>query len=162
MSDLSSSPGLLDLLFLQFSLQTVEHNSPPPSGPKSVALLGFLCQLLPVFTLREIVSLNVSPDLSRQLSVLTWLAWTGSFTYLWFSLASGLFPRKTPGFLSLRLCLALLSPFLEGGKFPLSRFLQRIEQAVSGFTVPLPHHVSPAPPAPLPPALLTAKFVFVR
>ena len=40
-------------------------------------------------------------------------------------------------------------------------FLQQIEQAVSGFAVPLPHHVSPAPPALLPAAMLAAKFVFV-
>ena len=34
--------------------------------------------------------------------------------------------------------------------------------AVSGFTVPPPHHVSPAQPAPLLPALLATKYVFVR
>ena len=56
----------------------------------------------------------------------------------------------------------LLSLFLQGGEFLPSRFLQQIEQTVSGFTVPPPHHVSPTPPAPLPPALLAAKFVFGR
>ena len=49
-------------------------------------------------------------DLSRLHSVLTWLALTGSFTCLWFSLTSGLFLRRTMGFLSPRLCLVLLLP----------------------------------------------------
>ena len=52
--------------------------------------------------------------------------------------------------------LTVPGEFLEGGEFLSSRFLQQIEQAVSGFTVPLPHHVSPAPPTRLPPALLAA------
>ena len=58
--------------------------------------------------------------------------------------------------------LAVPGEFLKGGEFPFSRFLQKIEQAVSGFAGPPSHHVCPAPPAPLPPALLAAKFVFVR
>ena len=43
--------------------------------------------------------------------------------------------------------------FLEGGKIPPSRFLKKIEHAVSGLTVPLPHHVSPARHTPFLPAL---------
>ena len=58
--------------------------------------------------------------------------------------------------------LTIPGDFLEGDEFPPSRLLQQIEQAVFGFAVPPPHHVSTAPPAPLPPALLAAKFVFVR
>ena len=41
-------------------------------------------------------------------------------------------------------------------------FCKKIENALTGFTVPQPHHVSNSPPQQLPPALLTAKFVFVR
>ena len=49
--------------------------------------------------------------------------------------------------------------FLEVGELLLSAFLQKIEQAVHGFTIPPPHNVPLAPPAPLPPALLVAKIV---
>ena len=52
--------------------------------------------------------------------------------------------------------------FLDSGQVPSSLFLQKIEKAVSGFAVPPPHHVSPSPPAPLPPAFLAAKFVYLR
>ena len=52
--------------------------------------------------------------------------------------------------------------FLDGGELPPSKFLQKIDLAVSGFTPPPPHLVSLAPPAPLPPAVLAAKYVFVR
>ena len=58
--------------------------------------------------------------------------------------------------------LTIPGKFLDSGEVLSSQFLQKIEQAVSGFTVPPSHHVSPSPPAPLPPALLAAKFVFVR
>ena len=59
--------------------------------------------------------------------------------------------------------LTVPDEFLEGGEILPSRFLQKIEQAVcSRFKVPQPHHVSPAPHAPLLPALLAAKFVLVR
>ena len=58
--------------------------------------------------------------------------------------------------------LTVPGEFLEGIEILPSRFLQKIEQAVSGFVVPPPYHVSQAQPAPLPPALLAAKFVFVR
>ena len=43
--------------------------------------------------------------------------------------------------------------FLDGGEVPPIRFLQKIELSVSGSAVPPPHHISPAPPAPLLPAL---------
>ena len=52
--------------------------------------------------------------------------------------------------------------FLESSKLPPSGFLQKIEQVVYGFAIPLSQHVPPAQPIPLPPALLTEKFVFVR
>ena len=58
--------------------------------------------------------------------------------------------------------LSVPGEILDGGEIPRSRFLQKIELAVSGFDAPPPHHVSPAPPAPLWPALLAAKFMFVR
>ena len=58
--------------------------------------------------------------------------------------------------------LTLPGEFLDSGKVLSSQFLQKIEQAVSGFTVPPPHHVSPSPPAPLPQPLLAALLVFVR
>ena len=65
--------------------------------------------------------------------------------------------------------MVLLLPFLEsswrvpgGVEIPPSRFLQKIEQTVSGFVVYPLHHVAPVPPAPVPPALLAAKFVYVR
>ena len=58
--------------------------------------------------------------------------------------------------------LTVVGKFLEGGEFPPSRFLQGIEKAVFRFAVPLPHHGSPTLSAPLPPALLAAKFVFMR
>ena len=58
--------------------------------------------------------------------------------------------------------MVLLLLFLDGGELPPSKFLQKIELAVSGFAAPPPHHVSPALSALLPPALLAAKYVFVR
>ena len=96
---------------------------------------------------------------SRLLFVLTWLVWTGSFTYLWFSLAS------RHGFLHLSVFgspLTVSGEFLEGGELPPFKFLQKIELAVSRFAAPPPHHVSQALPAPRSPALLAAKYIFVR
>ena len=52
--------------------------------------------------------------------------------------------------------------FLEGGEGSPSKFLQKIEQAVSRFAVPPPHNFPPAQPVSLLPALLAARFVFVR
>ena len=57
--------------------------------------------------------------------------------------------------------LTVPGEFLQGGEFQSSRFLQQIDQAVLGFAVPPPYHVTHAPPAPLPPAFLAAKFVYV-
>ena len=57
--------------------------------------------------------------------------------------------------------LTVPGEFLEGGEILPSRFLQKIEHAVSIFTIPPPHHVPPAEPAFLPPVLLAARFVFV-
>ena len=48
--------------------------------------------------------------------------------------------------------------FLDG---PGSQFLSKIRKVVSGFSVPLPHHVPQHPPAEFPAALSNAKFVFV-
>ena len=58
--------------------------------------------------------------------------------------------------------LTIPGEFLESAKLPPMSFLKKIERAVSGFDVPPLHHVPPAQPVPLPPAILTAKFVFVR
>ena len=41
-------------------------------------------------------------------------------------------------------------------------FLRKVNRAVEGFAVPPPHHVRPVPPAQLPAALMSAKYVFVR
>ena len=49
----------------------------------------------------------------RLLSVLAWLTPIGLITCLWCSLVSGLFPKKTLGSPSLRLCSVLLLLFLE-------------------------------------------------
>ena len=54
--------------------------------------------------------------------------------------------------------LTVPGEFLEGGEILPSRFLQKIEHAVSIFTIPPPHHVPPAEPAFLPPVLLAARF----
>ena len=44
---------------------------------------------------------------------------------------------------------------------PPSSYLHKIEHAVAGFAVPLPHHVCPSPPLQLPAALMLTKYVFV-
>ena len=75
-------------------------------------------------------------------------------------MASGLFPRRTLGSpfprLSSVFSLTIPGEFLKSAELPSTAFLQKIEIAVSGFAVP------PAQPVPLPPALLAARFVFVR
>ena len=58
--------------------------------------------------------------------------------------------------------MLLLLPSLQISWIPSSRFLLKIELAVSGFAVPPPHHFSPAPSAPLLPAQLAAKCVLVK
>ena len=68
---------------------------------------------------------------------------------------------------STRLCLVLLLPFLESFwrvvRFHLLGFYRRSNQLLQArFAIPPPPHDSPAPPAPLPSALLAAKFVFLR
>ena len=45
---------------------------------------------------------------------------------------------------------------------PLDTFLRKVERAIDGFAVYPPHHVRQVSPSPLPAALVTAKFVFVR
>ena len=56
-------------------------------------------------------------------------------------------------------CFSLTVPgeFLGSPELPPALFLQKIENNLTGFAVPLPH-----PPQQLPPALLTAEFVFVQ
>ena len=41
-------------------------------------------------------------------------------------------------------------------------FLRKVNRAIDGFAVSLPHHVRPVPPVQLPAALVSAKYVFVR
>ena len=41
-------------------------------------------------------------------------------------------------------------------------FLRKVDRAIDGFAVPLPHHVRPVPLVQLPSALMSAKYVFVR
>ena len=57
--------------------------------------------------------------------------------------------------------LSLPGKFIEHWEFPKGGFLRKVEQAVSGFSGPPCHHVTPPQPQPLPRALLTAEFVFV-
>ena len=52
--------------------------------------------------------------------------------------------------------------FLDGPELPSSQFLSKIRKVISGFSVPPPHHIPQQPPAEVPAALTTAKFVFVR
>ena len=58
--------------------------------------------------------------------------------------------------------LTVPGEFLEGGEILPARFLQKIEIAISRFTVPPLHHVPPAQLVPLLPALLATKFMFER
>ena len=41
-------------------------------------------------------------------------------------------------------------------EMPLDTFLGKLERAIDGFTIPLPHHVSPVSPSQLPEALIAA------
>ena len=58
--------------------------------------------------------------------------------------------------------LTVPGEFLGSPELPLSSFLHKIENAVTGFGVSLPHYVRPSPPHQLPPALMSARYVFVR
>ena len=53
--------------------------------------------------------------------------------------------------------LTVLEEFLGSLELPPTSFLCKIENAVTGFAIPLPHHVRPSPPHQLLPALLMAK-----
>ena len=55
----------------------------------------------------------------------------------------------------------LLGEIIEHLEFPLEVFLQKVKQAVSGFSRPQSHHLTPPQPQPLPRAFLNAEFVFV-
>ena len=59
--------------------------------------------------------------------------------------------------------LSLPGEFLDHPEFPPEVFLLRVNRAVSGFSgPPHPHVISSPQPQPLPRALMTAEFVFVR
>ena len=58
--------------------------------------------------------------------------------------------------------LKIPGEFLDGPELPSSQFLSKIRKVISGFSVPPPHHIPQQPPAEVPAALTTAKFVFVR
>ena len=58
--------------------------------------------------------------------------------------------------------LTVPGEFLGSPELPPASFLRKIENALTGFPVPLPHHVRNSPPQQFPPTLLTAEFVFVR
>ena len=57
--------------------------------------------------------------------------------------------------------LTVPGEFLGSPELPPSAYLSKIKQAVTGFTVPPPHHVPQSLPHQLPAALCSAKFVFV-
>ena len=57
--------------------------------------------------------------------------------------------------------LTVPGEFLGRPELPPSAYLSKIKQAVTGFTVPPPHHVPQSLPHQLPAALCSAKFVFV-
>ena len=57
--------------------------------------------------------------------------------------------------------LTVPGEFLESPELLPSYFLHKIKEAVAGFAMSPPHHVLPSLPHQLPPALLSAKFVFV-
>ena len=56
--------------------------------------------------------------------------------------------------------LSFPGEFLKHPEFPPDVFLRCVESAISGFSGPPPHHMSPQP-QPLPRALLTAENVFL-
>ena len=58
--------------------------------------------------------------------------------------------------------LTVPGEFLGSPELPPSTFLRKINEAVTRFAVPPPHHVQVSLPCPLPPTLLTCKYVFVR
>jgi len=75
-------------------------------------------------------------------------------------------PKEDTGFPSLKRSTAQLltipGEFLDGPELPSSQFLSKIWKVISGFSAPPPHHVPQQPPAEVPAALSTAKFVFLR
>jgi len=58
--------------------------------------------------------------------------------------------------------LTVPGEFLGSSEQPPKVLLQKIDKAVAGFATPPPHHVRISPPARIPPALMSIKFVFVR
>ena len=57
--------------------------------------------------------------------------------------------------------LTIPGEFLEASEIPSSQFISKVEKVIAGFSTPPPHHVHHSPPAEIPAALKTAKFVFV-
>ena len=57
--------------------------------------------------------------------------------------------------------LTVPGEFLGSPELPPSTYLYKIESAVAGFAVPLPHHCLQSPPYQLPAALMSAKYGFV-
>ena len=58
--------------------------------------------------------------------------------------------------------LTIPGEFLDASEFPSSQFISKIEKVIAGFSTSLPHHVQHSPPAEIPAALKTVKFMFVR
>ena len=57
--------------------------------------------------------------------------------------------------------LTIPGEFLEASEIPSSQFISKVEKVIAGFSTPPPHHVHHSPPAEIPAALKTAKFVLV-
>ena len=57
--------------------------------------------------------------------------------------------------------LTVPGEFLGSPELPPPAYLRKIEEAISGFAVPPPHHVPVFPPNQLPLALQTCRFVFI-
>ena len=58
--------------------------------------------------------------------------------------------------------LTLPGELLDVPELPPESFLRKVERAIDGFAIPLPHHVHTVPPSQLPAALLKAKFMFFQ
>ena len=57
--------------------------------------------------------------------------------------------------------LTIPGEFLGSPELPPASFLRKIEDAIAGLAIIPPHHMRSSPPQQLPPALMTAEFVFV-
>ena len=70
-------------------------------------------------------------------------------------------PKEDTGF-CVSEAVTIPGEFLDAPELPSSQFLSKIDRVIAGFSIPPPHHVQHSPPAEIPAALRTAKFVFVR